>query len=125
MTSLISSTLGTMLGTNNIVPTSYGRTALYLALMAVDVRGKQVMVPALTCATALTPAISQAGGSPIFVDISPATLDLDPVALEDNRSSGVRVVISHHYYGSIAPNIKDVQRFAAKHRLVHIEDCTH
>jgi dTDP-4-amino-4,6-dideoxygalactose transaminase len=93
--------------------------------MVVNVRRKEVMLPALTCATALTPAILQAGGIPIFVDISQDTLNLDFISLEKNLSPRVRAVISHHYYGSTATNIYEVQRFAAKHRLIHIEDCTH
>ena len=117
--------LSSWLRSNNVVLTSYGRTALYLALVAIDVRRKEVMIPAFTCATTLQPAILQAGGVPVFVDICNDTLNLDLGSLRDQLSPRVRAVISHHYYGSTASNIEDVQRFATEHRLIHIEDCAH
>jgi dTDP-4-amino-4,6-dideoxygalactose transaminase len=121
----ISSILRPWVAGNDLVPTSYGRTALYLALMAVDVRRKEVLLPALTCATTLTPAILQAGGIPVFVDISKENLNLHPISLKEKLSPRSRVVISHHYYGSAASNINEVQKFAARNDLIHIEDCTH
>ena len=117
--------LRSWLRSNNVVLTSYGRTALYLALMAIGVRKKEVLIPAFTCATSLPPAILQAGGVPVFVDISTDTINMDPTRLGERLTSNSRVIISHHYYGSAASNMEEVQRFAAENRLIHIEDCTH
>jgi len=93
--------------------------------MAIGVRKKEVLIPAFTCATSLPPAILQAGGVPVFVDISTDTINMDTTRLGERLSSSSRVIISHHYYGSAASNLEDVQRFAAENRLIHIEDCTH
>ncbi len=93
--------------------------------MAIDVRRKEVIIPAYTCATTLQPAILQAGGVPVFADICEDNLCMERQSLEDHLSSRTRVVISHHYYGAAASNLEDVQGFAAKHGLIHIEDCAH
>src|SRR6266404_6107469 len=125
MTPMMKPPLSSWFRSDKVVLTSYGRTALYLALRAIDVREKEVMIPAFTCATTLPPAILQSGGVPVFVDISKETIVMDLNWLEKKISPRVRVVISHHYYGSAASNLEEVQRFANRHRLVHIEDCTH
>jgi dTDP-4-amino-4,6-dideoxygalactose transaminase len=109
----------------NIVFTSYGRTALYLALLTIDVSGKDVILPAFTCASTLTPAILHAGGVPCFVDISKNTLDMSSRDIERFISPNTGAIITHHYYGSVAPNMQEVQECAQKHGISHVEDCAH
>ncbi|TVQ41034.1 MAG: DegT/DnrJ/EryC1/StrS family aminotransferase [Geminicoccaceae bacterium] len=55
---------------------SSGQAALMTMLAAVDVRGREVIVPSFTfCAT--PHAVAWAGGTPVFADVDPRTLTLD------------------------------------------------
>jgi len=45
----------------DILYTNYARTAIYLSLLACEVKNKQVLLPAFTCNTTLPSAIIQAG----------------------------------------------------------------
>lgn len=56
---------------------SFGRTALYLSLMTIEAKGKEVLCPAFTCATNVPTAIQMAGGIPVFVDVHAEDISLD------------------------------------------------
>ena len=49
--------------------TSYGRTALFLGLKAINVQNREVIIPSFTC-TVVRQAVTLAGGVPQFVDIN-------------------------------------------------------
>ena len=105
--------------------TTWGRTALYGALKALDVTGFEVLVPAFTCNTTVVDAILQVGATPVFVDICLPSLDLNLSDLENKISSKSKVLISHHYYGYVAGNLNEVKNFCRKYDLQMIEDCAH
>jgi dTDP-4-amino-4,6-dideoxygalactose transaminase len=68
-------------GAKHVISCSSGTTALIMALMANDVgRGDAVFVPSFTF-TATAEAIVLAGATPIFVDVTPDTFNIDPVSL--------------------------------------------
>ncbi|MCB1501409.1 MAG: DegT/DnrJ/EryC1/StrS family aminotransferase [Bauldia sp.] len=74
--------LATYTGAKHVVAVSSGRDALMIALMAMDVRpGDAVFVPAFTFA-ATAGAVASVGASPVFVDVDPATHNMDPADLE-------------------------------------------
>lgn len=104
---------------------SWGRTALYLALMSVDVREKEVLLPVFTCATNVPSAIHFAGGTPVFVDVEPDTLCMDIADLVSKMTERTKAIISHSYYGFVPPNIEQVQREASVRNVVHIFDNSH
>lgn len=55
-----------------------GRVALFAILQAIGVRpGDEVILPAFTC-VAVPNAVLYAGGRPVWADIDPGTLCLDP-----------------------------------------------
>ena len=64
-------------GTKEAVATTSGTQALILALEAIDVRGKDVLVPSFTFIASAT-AIIRAGGRPVFVDVREDTFNMDP-----------------------------------------------
>ena len=101
-----------------------GTVTLECALQAGGIgKGDEVIVPALTwIATAM--AVRYVGATPVFVDIEPTTLCLDPEKTEAAISSKTKAIIPVHLYGSMA----DIDRFKAiadKHNLFLIEDCAH
>lgn len=105
--------------------TSFGRTALYAALCAIDVKGKEVLLPAFTCNTTVVPAVIMAGAVPVFVDVAPGTLNMDLIDLKNKITSRTVAVISHHYYGFVTSNLDDLNSICEQTGLIHIEDCAH
>lgn len=104
---------------------SWGRTALYLALMSVGVQGREVLLPAFTCATNVPTAICFAGGIPVFVDVEADGLGMDIVDLESKITDKTGAIISHSYYGFVPQNISQVQQTASARNVVHIFDNSH
>lgn len=85
--------------------------------------GDEVIVPALTwIATAMAPVYL--GATPVFVDIEPTTLCLDPAKVEAAITPRTKAIIPVHLYGGTA-DLEAVLALASKHNLVVIEDCAH
>jgi dTDP-4-amino-4,6-dideoxygalactose transaminase len=101
-----------------------GTDALWLALAAAGVgTGDEVVTTAFSF-FATASCIIRAGSRPIFVDIDPETLNLDPVKVEQrlrNSSSRRRAILPVHLYGQCA-DMTALNHLADEHKLVVIED---
>jgi dTDP-4-amino-4,6-dideoxygalactose transaminase len=98
-----------------------GTAALELALRALGIGpGDEVVAPALSF-FATAEAISLTGARPVFVDVDPATLLLDPAALDAAVTPRTRAVVPVHLYGQPAPMDALAAR-AARHGLAIVED---
>ena len=76
------------------------RRPLQLALMAAEVRsGDEVILPANTCVPTVA-AVVVAGATPVFADVLPSTLTLDPSEVSRWHSPRTRAVIAVHLYGN-------------------------
>jgi dTDP-4-amino-4,6-dideoxygalactose transaminase len=111
----------TFCGGGYCVGLNSGTDALRFALMAAGIgSGDQVItVPHTFIAT--TEAISQAGASPVFVDIDPATCCIDVNQIERRITSKTRAIAPVHLYGQPA-DMDPILEIAAKHNLAVIED---
>lgn len=115
-------------GAAHCVSVSSGTDALQIALMAEGIgRGDAVFLPAFTyTATAEVPLLL--GAAPVFVDIDPATFQLDPAHLEtriaDAAKRGLRprAVIGVDLFGQPAP-WPELREIALRHRLFTLDDC--
>ena len=98
-----------------------GTDALLLPLKAMDLQpGDEVITTPFTFfATAGT--IHNAGGTPVFVDIDPDTMNIAPRAIEAAITSRTRAIIVVHLFGQMAA-IEDIGAMAARHQLPVIED---
>jgi dTDP-4-amino-4,6-dideoxygalactose transaminase len=98
-----------------------GTDALLLPLMALDLRdGDEVITTAFTFfATAGT--IHNAGGTPVFVDIDPVTLNISADAIEAAVTPRTRAIVVVHLFGQMAA-MEAVGPIAARHHLPLIED---
>jgi dTDP-4-amino-4,6-dideoxygalactose transaminase len=108
-------------GTRHCVGVSDGTAAIELALAALRIGvGDEVIVPANTF-IATVEAVTKVGAVPVFVDVDPATLLLDPNAAAAAIGPRTRAIIAVHLYGQ--PCDMDVlQALADRHGLELIED---
>ena len=109
-------------GAAHAVGVGTGTDAIALMLRAMNVsRGDEVIVPALTAAyTAL--AVLLAGATPVFADIDPERLTLDPAACEAAVTSRTVAIVPVHLYGQPA-NMRALHSIARRRSLALIEDC--
>jgi len=85
--------------------------------------GDEVIVPAVTWyATAMAP--HYLGATPVFVDVLPDTLCIDPDKIVAAITERTRAIIPVHLYGSMA-DMDRIMAIAKAHRLRVIEDCAH
>jgi dTDP-4-amino-4,6-dideoxygalactose transaminase len=98
-----------------------GTDALLLPLKALDLQpGDEVITTPFTFfATAGT--IHNAGGTPVFVDIDPATFNISPAAIERAITPRTRAIIVVHLFGQMAA-METIAPLAARHGLALIED---
>jgi dTDP-4-amino-4,6-dideoxygalactose transaminase len=98
-----------------------GTDALLLPLKALDLRpGDEVITTPFTFfATAGT--VHNAGGTPVFVDIDPATFNISPAAIEAAITPRTRAIVVVHLFGQMAA-LEKILPIAARHGLPLIED---
>ncbi len=80
-----------------------GTDALVLALEAIGVgRGDEVVCPAFTF-FATPEAIARTGATPVFADVDPVTLNLDPEDVAARITRRTRAIVPVHLFGRPAP----------------------
>ena len=98
-----------------------GTDALLLPLRALDLQpGDEVITTAFTF-FATAGAVHNAGGTPVFVDIDPATFNISPRAIEAAIGPRTRAIIVVHLFGQMAA-MEDIVPLARQHGLALIED---
>ncbi len=99
-----------------------GTDALTLILRALGIgAGDEVITTPLSAAyTAL--AVLETGARPVFADIDPVRLTLDPATVEARIGPRTRAILPVHLYGQPADMIA-FERLAERHALALVEDC--
>jgi dTDP-4-amino-4,6-dideoxygalactose transaminase len=91
------------LGVPHAIGVANGTDALVLALEAMEVeRGDEVICPAFTF-YATAEAIARVGATPVFADVDPSTLNLDPAAVAAVITGRTRAIVPVHLFGRPAP----------------------
>ncbi|MGB3946821.1 MAG: DegT/DnrJ/EryC1/StrS family aminotransferase [Bacteroidia bacterium] len=108
-------------GTQFAVGLNNGTSALHLAMLALGIgAGDEVILPANTfVATAW--GVSYAGATPVFVDCTPDTWQIDATKIEQKITSKTKAIIGVHLYGQPF-DIAAVAEIAKKHKLFLVED---
>lgn len=99
-----------------------GTAALFLAVKALGIsEGDEVIVPANTFIASAWGAV-HAGATPVFVDCTSDTWEIDANKLEEKITKRTKAIIGVHLYGHPF-DFDEVNRIAKKHGLYVIEDC--
>ncbi len=108
-------------GTTSAIGVCNGTVALYLALLALDVRsGDEVLVPSLTY-IATANAVRYMNGEPVFVDVDPNTWCINPELIEASITRRTKGIIAVHLYGHPA-DMDAINHIAGVHGLWVVED---
>lgn len=114
-------TLAEYCGVKHAVACASGSEALLMALMALNIKpGDEVIVPSFTF-FATASAVVRLGGTPVFADILPETLNIDPADVERKITSRTRAILPVHLFGRAAA-MKELLEIAASHGLSVVED---
>ena len=98
-----------------------GTDAITLILRALDIGpGDEVITPPLSAAYSAL-AVMMAGARPVFADIDPERLTLDPDATAAAITSRTRAILPVHLYGQAA-DMRPLEALAARHSLALVED---
>ncbi|MGY4334544.1 perosamine synthetase [Bradyrhizobium sp. LB7.2] len=105
-------------GANEGVAVNSGTAALHAAMRALNIRpGDEVIVPAITFAASSNAAVYE-GGTPVFADVEPETLLIDPASVNQKITARTRAIVAVDYAGQPADH--DALRALAAGRGIRI-----
>ena len=108
-------------GASHAVAVNSGTSGLHLCIRCLDIgEGDEVIVPSFTFIAAAN-VICMERATPVFVDIDPATLNLDPQKVEAAITPRTRAILVVHTFGRPA-DMTALADIAKRHRLRVIED---
>jgi len=110
------------LGVEHIALFTNGTIALVTALQALRITGEVITTPYSFVATAHS--LLWNGIKPVFVDISPDTLNLDPARIEAAITPQTTAIMPVHCYGRPC-DVEAIQRIADNYNLRVIYDAAH
>jgi len=117
--------LAAFTGAAQAVGCASGTDALWLALTAVGVHPGDSVITTAFSFFASASAIVRAGGRPVFVDVDPHTLNLDPHQLEAHlragKSARLRALLPVHLYGQCA-DMDALRQLADEFQVAIVED---
>jgi dTDP-4-amino-4,6-dideoxygalactose transaminase len=99
-----------------------GTIALQIAFKALDLRGEVITTPFSYVAT--VSSLVWEGLKPVFVDIDPETLNIDPAKIEAAITPQTSAIVATHVYGNPC-DIDTIQKIADKHNLKVVYDAAH
>jgi perosamine synthetase len=109
------------LGVAHAVLFNTGTAAIHAALYAVGVQaGDEVITTAFTFSGTFQ-AILHQGGIPVFVDIDPATYNIDPALIEARITPRTKAILPVHIHG-MPCDMDSIMDIAARHSLAVVED---
>lgn len=119
---LLENKLRTLSGCTRALCVSNGTIALQLALKALNVTGEVITTPFSFIAT--TSSILWENCKPVFADIHPQTLNIDPENILKKITCKTTAIMAVHVYGNPC-NVNLINKIAREHKLKVIYDASH
>jgi perosamine synthetase len=111
-------------GAREAVAVSSGTAALHAAIFALGIGpGDEVIVPALTFVASANCVVYQ-GGTPVFADVEPDTLLVDPGKVTDLVTPRTRAILAVDFAGQPC-NYEALAQISSCHGLPLVADCCH
>lgn len=107
--------------TKHAVGVSNGTDALLFSLLAMGIGPGDEVITVPNTFIATTEAISQAGATPVFVDVLPGTYLMDPDLVEGKITEKTKALIPVHLYGQVV-DMDSLLAIAKMHHLGILED---
>ncbi len=118
----LESRLKDLLGVKHLFFVSNGTIALQIAIKALEVKGEVVTTPFSYVATASS--LAWEGCAPIFADINPKSLTINPREIEKAVTAKTSAILATHVYG-IPCDVQAIAALAKKKKLRVIYDAAH
>lgn len=111
-------------GSRHAISVTNAAAGFHLAFQALGIgAGDEVITPSLTF-VAVVNMIVLAGATPVFVDVHPQTLNIDPTAVERAITTRTRAIIPAHF-GGLPCDLAALHAMARPHGITVIEDAAH
>ena len=110
------------LGVDNFLFMSNVTIAIQMAIKALGLKREIITTPFSYVAT--TSSIVWEGCKPVFVDIDPKTLNIDPQKIEEAITENTSAILATHVYGNPC-DVEGIQKLATKYKLKVIYDGAH
>lgn len=85
--------------------------------------GEEIIMPSFTYVSSAN-AFVRNGATPVFVDVSPETMNIDVSKIEQAITAKTKAVLAVHYEGA-ACDMEALKNLCAKYQLLLIEDAAH
>jgi len=105
------------------VAVNSGTAALHLALSLYNIKDKEVIVPSLSFVSTAH-AVVYNGGKPVFVDVDPETLCIDPKKVQEAVTKNTKGIIPVHF-GGMPVRLDQISKIAKKYSLFIVDDAAH
>jgi len=110
------------LGIKNFVAVTNGTVAIQMAIKALHLKGEIITTPFTWIAT--LSAIKWEGCTPVFCDVDPETLNIDPQKIEDLITDKTVAILPVHVFGNPC-DVESISEIGKKHNLKVIYDGAH
>jgi perosamine synthetase len=111
------------LGSDECIAVNSGTAALNLALSIAEIKNKEVILPSLSFVSTAHSIILN-GGKPVFVDIDPHTLCIDPDQIIKAITKNTKLILPVHFAG-MPCDMNRINQISKKYNLLLIEDAAH
>lgn len=109
-------------GFNSVFLTPSGTAALEMGALLANIEpGDEVILPSYTFSSTVN-SIVLFGAIPIFCEVDPKTMNIDPNRIEKMITSKTKMIISIDYAG-VSCNIKEIMKIANKYNIIVMQDC--
>ncbi len=114
-------TFAELVRADHVCAVSSGTEALHMAVRALGIGPGDEVITVVNTWISTAFCISYVGAKPVFVDIDPATYQMDPAALEAAITPKTKAVIPVHMFGHPAP-MSDIMAICKPKGIKVIED---
>ena len=111
------------IGSDHCIAVSNGTAALHLALSLIDIKNKEVILPSLSFVSTAH-AVLYNGGIPVFVDVEPDTLCIDPKIIKSSITKKTKVILPVHL-GGMPCDLDEISSLCIESKITLIEDAAH